>query len=81
MRVSAYPYIRIDHQLHPTEGAGKLTIKEAKAIIRALGMTLRKTEYGDFRVNYYYAGEPSAYYTTDLQDAVDTAIAMKRHRA
>jgi hypothetical protein len=56
-----------------------LTIKLAKEICKALGLTLSKTQAGDFRVAYkgeYFEVEPSAYYTDDLMDAVDTARAM-----
>lgn len=56
----------------------RLTIAQAQAEARALGMTLRRTEAGDFRVNFKGAEEAGAYYTDDLADAVATAQAMHR---
>jgi hypothetical protein len=52
-----------------------VTIKEAKAIARALNCSLHSCD-GEFRVNFFGADEASAYYTIDLDDAIDTAKAM-----
>lgn len=56
------------------------TQAEAKAFCQSLGMTFRKTEWGDFRVAFKPAPgqstEASAYYTTDIEDAVGTAYVM-----
>lgn len=60
------------------------TQAEAKAFCQSLGMTFRKTEWGEFRVAFKPAPgtstEASAYYTTDLEDAIDTAFAMHSGR-
>ncbi len=54
-----------------------LRLKDAKAQLRARGMVLtKKAEYGEYRVNYKGGREDSAYYTTDLKDAVGTGLLM-----
>jgi hypothetical protein len=57
-------------QVRPT----KLTQAVAFQQIRSLGLSVRKTDAGEFRVSR--GDEASAYYADDLQDAVDTARAM-----
>ena len=57
-----------------------MTIAEAKKLVSALGMTFKKTECGEFRVNYKGGRESTAYYAADIQDAIDTAKAMKGER-
>jgi hypothetical protein len=52
-----------------------MTLQEAKSIARHLGLTLRKVRSGDYR------GSEAAYYTDDLEDAVNTAVEMARRRA
>jgi len=52
-----------------------MTIAEAKAILRPLGVTLRHT-VGEFRVNLAGGKEATAYYTDDINDAVATGRAM-----
>lgn len=49
--------------------------------IKSLGMTVRKTEYDEFRVNIKGGTEATAYYTNDLDDALATARQMKLQRA
>jgi hypothetical protein len=61
-------------------GGLNMTVKEAMAEVRKLGMVLSKTEYGEFRVNFKGGSEESAYYTDDLSDAVGTARAMKKRK-
>lgn len=65
--------------------ARKITQAEAKAFVQSLGMTFRKTAWGEFRVAYAHpvvpSNEDSAYYTDDIEDAVDTAYAMYTWRA
>jgi hypothetical protein len=51
------------------------TIAEAKAELRALGLTMR-VEEGEFIVNKRGGREATAHYTDDLTDAVATGIAM-----
>lgn len=57
------------------------TFAAVKKSLQARNVTIRKTGWGDYRVNVKpsaetYAGEDGAYYTTDLQDALDTGIAL-----
>ena len=56
-----------------------LTHQEAKSIARHLGLTLRKVRSGDYRVNFRDGNETTAYYTDDLEDAVNTAVEMVRN--
>ena len=64
----------------------KLTQKTAFARIKALGLIVRKTEYGEFRVADgaeadLQKREAAAAYCSDLQEAVDTAEAWAAHKA
>jgi hypothetical protein len=52
---------------------------EASTILRAAGMSLF-TKDGEYRVNFTGGREATAYYTTDLLDAVQTGIAMRTQR-
>ena len=54
---------------------------EAKSIARHLGLTLRKVRPGEYRVNFRDGNETTAYYTDNLEDAVNTAVEMARRRA
>ena len=58
-----------------------MTLQEAKSIARHLGLTLRKVRSGDYRVNFRDGNETTAYYTDDLEDAVNVGLAMVRKRA
>ena len=58
-----------------------MTLQEAKSIARHFGLTLRKVRSGDYRVNFRDANETSAYYTDNLEDAVNNAVEMARRRA
>lgn len=58
-----------------------LTFKYAKSVVRGYGLTIRKTQAGDYRISIYRPNNPSlcerlAYYTDDLEDAMLTARAM-----
>ena len=53
-----------------------MTIKQAKEELKQLGITLRKTEDGQYRVNYANGTEETAYYADDITDAVTTGKAM-----
>jgi hypothetical protein len=53
-----------------------MTLQEAKSIARHLGLTLRRVRYGSYRVNFRDGNETTAYYTDDLEEAVNTAIEM-----
>jgi hypothetical protein len=57
-----------------------MTLQEAKSIARHLGLTLRQVRSGAYRVNFRDGNETTAYYTTDLEDAVNTAVEMARKR-
>lgn len=53
----------------------KLTIKAAKTAVKAMSngqATLRKTDGGDYRLGRIGGTEDEAFYTNDLQDAIDT---------
>jgi hypothetical protein len=56
-----------------------MTLQEAKSIARHLGLTLRHVRSGQYRVNFR-DGNERAYYTNDLEDAVNTAVEMARKR-
>jgi hypothetical protein len=43
-------------------------------------LTLRTVRFGDFRVNFRDGNETTAYYTDDLEDAVNTVVEMARKR-
>jgi len=58
-----------------------MTLQEAKSVARHLGLTLRTMRSGDYRVNFRDGNETTAYYTDDLEDAVNTAVEMARNRA
>jgi hypothetical protein len=57
-----------------------MTLQEAKSIARHLGLNLRQLRWGNYRVNFRDGNETTAYYTTDLEDAVNTAVEMARRR-
>jgi hypothetical protein len=58
-----------------------MTLQEAKSIARHLGLTLRKVRSGDYRVSSREGDETIAYYTQNLEDAVNAAVEMARKRA
>lgn len=59
-----------------------MKMKDAKAACRAVGFTL-KSEFDEFQVFPIgkNADHPWAYFTNDLQDAVDSANAMAERAA
>jgi hypothetical protein len=57
-----------------------MTLQQAKSIARHLRLTLRKVHSGDYRVNFRDGNETTAYYTDNLEDAVNTAVEMARRR-
>lgn len=57
----------------------KLTQKMVRAELALVGIRIRKTDAGDFRVAHSLT-EQGGYYTTDLQDALDTGKAMAKER-
>ena len=59
-----------------------MTLKDLRKAVQALGMTLRWTPaYGEYRVNFAGGQESTAYYTSDRQDALDTARRMAAERS
>lgn len=54
-----------------------MTLAQAKADLAKIGITIRKRD-NEYRVNFKGGSEESAYYTTDLDDAVGTGHAMVR---
>ncbi len=62
-----------------------MTQSQVKATIKAIGMHASIRD-GEWRVTYPYGEGPDAwredcaYYTTDAQDAIDTARTMRAHR-
>ena len=58
-----------------------MTLQEAKSIARHLGLTLRKVRSGEYRVNFPDADDNTAYYTDNLEEAIDVAVEMARKRA
>jgi hypothetical protein len=57
-----------------------MTLQEAKSIARHLGLTLRWVRIGKYRVNFRDGNESTAYYTDNLEIAVNTAVEMARTR-
>jgi hypothetical protein len=57
-----------------------MTLQQAKLIARHLGLTLRKVRSGDYRVNFRDGNEMTAYYTDNLEDAVNTVVEKARKR-
>lgn len=55
-----------------------MTLKQAKAQLRSIGVTINRTPHGEYRVNYVNGTEATAVYETDLQAAVETGMAMAR---
>ena len=58
-----------------------MTLQQAKSIARHLRLTLRMVRSGDYRVNFRDGNEATAYYTDNLEDAVNSAVEMARKRA
>lgn len=51
------------------------TLASARAELRAARMTLTKRD-GEYRVNFTNGDEATAYYTSDIDDAVETGFQM-----
>ena len=72
---------QLDSNCFPMTIQKPITLQEAKSIARHLGLTLRQLRSGNYRVNFRDGNETTAYYTDNLEDAVNTAVAMARKRA
>ena len=57
-----------------------MSLKEAQKIAREHGMSIRKTPYKEYRVNFKDKTEAHAVYEASVKDALDTAKAMYDHR-
>jgi hypothetical protein len=57
-----------------------VTLQEAKSIARHLGLTLRTLGSGNYRVKFRDGNETTAYYTDNLEDAVNAAVEIARKR-
>ena len=51
-----------------------MTLQKAKSIARHLGLTLRQTHSGNYRVNFRDGNETTAYYTDKLEDAINAVV-------
>lgn len=54
----------------------RITLKEAQRIVREWRMVLTHN-YGEYRVNFRGGSEATAYYADDVDDAINTARAMR----
>lgn len=53
------------------------TFAQVKAELREIGITISvDRDYGEYRVNFAGGSEATAYYTNDIDDALDTGCAM-----
>ena len=58
-----------------------MTQKQTIATIKAIpGMTAKRTQYGEYRVNFAGGDEATAYYTDSGDDAIGTARLMSNTR-
>lgn len=57
-----------------------MTFTQAKKILAVFGVSLIKTEYDEYRVNFKGDDEEKAYYTNNLKDAYNTGEAMIKER-
>ena len=63
--------------MRPTGAPSRPTVR---ARLRAAGMTIRVTPDGQYRVNFLGGRESTAFYTLDLDDALETGLAMASER-
>lgn len=56
-----------------------LTQANVSTTLRNLGIVIRKRD-GEYRVNFKGGSEATAYYTDDIQDALDTGKMMAQLR-
>lgn len=57
-----------------------MPFKEVRDALRRSGIKITKEDGNEFRVNYISGNEASAYYTTDLIDALQTGRIMAESR-
>lgn len=58
----------------------KLTLAAVRRQLAMVGVTIGHTDWDEYRVNLKGGKEKTAYYTTDLQDALDTGMDMSKVR-
>lgn len=56
----------------------KVTLTSVRKRLSEYGIVIRKTEHGEFRVNFRNGKDDTAYYTTCLDDALFTGITMAK---
>ena len=78
--LSTAPVVTSDLARNAPEHSRSMTLEEAKSIARHLGLTLRKVRSGDYRVSFREGNETTAYYSDNLEDAVNVAVEMVRQR-
>lgn len=54
-----------------------VTQKHVRAVLKAAGMAIYRID-DEYRVNFRRAPESTAYYTNDLEDALETGLYMAR---
>lgn len=55
-----------------------MRVKDAMREMRSLGLVLKRDETGEWRVNFKGGRDGTAYYASDLDDAVATGRSMAR---
>lgn len=58
----------------------KLTLKDVRARLNKLGVTIVKTPYGEYKVRLAGSPKGHGYFTTDLDDAENTGKLMAERR-
>ena len=56
------------------------TLKESKDLLKTVKMSISATPHGEYRVNHLGGTEDTAYYASNLTDAVNTALHMANQR-
>lgn len=61
-------------------GGGLMTMRKAKEALKLVGVTIAYMDFGEeYRVNLAGGREATAYYTSDLEDAYRTGLAMAEY--
>lgn len=63
-----------------TKTKKKMSLKEATSRLCGSGMTIRRTDCGEYRVNFRGGAEATAYYSDDIDDAYATALLMRQRQ-
>jgi hypothetical protein len=58
----------------------RVTYKQAQSLVRKLGMTLRKTAYGEYLVRFKGSQSGHGVYEISIQDALGSAEMMYRSK-